>query len=126
MGASQREEKRGAGGPRGVAAAPAVLVLKFFPSAHKVKKRATMPTDLWDIESFLLRNKRDIGSILLALMCIPATSAAAMAVVLLMPLCALFVTVAGLLFARLGIIAAPLFPLVFLAGTVVVGLAGLF
>ena len=41
-----------------------------------------MPTDLWDLESFLLRNKRDIGSILLALMCIPATSAAAMAVVL--------------------------------------------
>ena len=85
-----------------------------------------MPTDLWDIESFLLRNKRDIGSILLALMCIPATSVAAMAVVLFTPLCALFVAAAGLLFGRPGIIVAALFSLVFLAGTVVVGIAGIF
>ena len=85
-----------------------------------------MPTDLWDLESFLLRNKRDIGSILLALMCIPATSVAAMAVVLFAPLCALFVAAGGLLFGRPGIIVAALFSLVFLAGTVVVGIAGIF
>ena len=85
-----------------------------------------MQTDLWDLESFLLRNKRDIGSILLALMCIPATSAAAMAVVLFAPLCALFVAACGLLFGRPGIIAAALLSLVFLAGTVVVGIAGIF
>ena len=85
-----------------------------------------MPTDLWDLESFLLRNKRDIGSILLALMCIPATSAAAMSVVLFAPLCALFVAAGGLLFGRPGIIVAALFSLVFLAGTVVVGIAGIF
>ena len=85
-----------------------------------------MPTDLWDLELFLLRNKRDIGSILLALMCIPATSVAAMAVVLFTPLCALFVAAAGLLFGRPGIIAAALLSLVFLAGTVVVGIAGIF
>ena len=85
-----------------------------------------MPTDLWDLESFLVRNKRDIGSILLALMCIPATSVAAMAVVLFTPLCALFVAAAGLLFGRPGIIVAALFSLVFLAGTVVVGIAGIF
>ena len=85
-----------------------------------------MPTELFDLESFLLRNKRDIGSILLALMCIPATSTAAMAVVLFAPLCALFVAAAGLLFGRPGIIVAALFSLVFLAGTVVVGIAGIF
>ena len=69
-----------------------------------------MPTDLWDLESFLVRNKRDIGSILLALMCIPPTSAAAMAIVLFTPLCALFVAAAGLLFSRPGIIVASIFP----------------
>ena len=85
-----------------------------------------MPTDLLDIELFLLRNKRDILSILLALMCIPATSAATMAVVLFTPVCALFVATAGLLFARSGIIIAALLSLVFLAGIVVVGIANIF
>ena len=85
-----------------------------------------MPTDLWDLESFLVRNKRDIGSILLALMCIPATSAAAMAVVLFTPLCALFVAAGGLLLGRPGIIVAALFSLVFLAGLVVMGIINFF
>ena len=85
-----------------------------------------MPTDLWDLESFLVRNKRDIGSILLALMCIPATSAAAMAVVLFAPLCALFVAAGGLLLGRPGIIVAALFSLLFLAGLVVMGIANFF
>ena len=85
-----------------------------------------MPTELFDLEAFLLRNKRDILSILLALMCIPATSAAAMAVVLFAPLCALFVAAAGLLFGRPGIIVAALFPLVFLAGLVVMGIVNFF
>ena len=51
---------------------------------------------------------------------------AAMAVVLFAPLCALFVAAGGLLFGRPGIIVAALFSLVFLAGTVVVGIAGIF
>ena len=85
-----------------------------------------MPTDLYDLESFLLRHRWDIGCILLALMCIPPTSAAAMAIVFFTPLCALFVEAAGLLFSRPGIIVSSLLSLVFLAGTVVVGIAGIF
>lgn len=85
-----------------------------------------MLTEPYDLESFLLRNKWDILSILLALMCIPPTSAAAMAIVLLAPICALFIGAAGMLFSRAGIIVAALLSLVFLVGTVVMSIVNFF
>ena len=85
-----------------------------------------MPTEPYDLESFLLRNKRDILSITLALLCIPITRDATMAVVFMTPICALFIGAAGFLFARTGIVIAALLSLVLLAGIVIMGIVNFF
>ena len=85
-----------------------------------------MPTEPYDLESFLLRNKWDLLSITLVLLCIPGTRDATMAIVLMTPICALFIGAAGFLFSRPGIIVAALLSLVLLAGTAVMSIINFF